>query len=76
MDHAYAVLQLRLESGSDAVMTDFFDDAVLLAAGRDPFALLDAAVSAAARLSGGARPLRDKQLPPNLDVFGWCSWDR
>ena len=32
-------------------------------------------MAAAAALSGGARPLREKRLPPNLDVFGWCSWD-
>ncbi|EFN50448.1 hypothetical protein CHLNCDRAFT_143417, partial [Chlorella variabilis] len=68
-------MQLRIESGDDAVMADYFDDALLMAAGREPFALVEAAVTAAAALSGGARPLRDKQLPPNLDVFGWCSWD-
>ena len=26
-------------------------------------------------LAGGARPLREKQLPGLLDVFGWCTWD-
>lgn len=65
-----------MESGDDAVMTDYFEDAVLLAAGREPYALVEAAVTAAAARSGGARPLRDKSLPPNIDVFGWCSWDR
>jgi raffinose synthase len=69
-------MTLRLESGDDTVKSDYFEDAVLLAAGREPYALIEAAVTAAAALSGGARPLRDKQLPPNLDVFGWCSWDR
>ena len=34
-----------------------------------------AGVTAAARLSGGALPLSQKQLPPSLDVFGWCTWD-
>ncbi|KAI3433391.1 hypothetical protein D9Q98_003207 [Chlorella vulgaris] len=68
-------MTLRLESGDDTVKSDYFEDAVLLAAGREPYALIEAAVTAAAALSGGARPLRDKQLPPNLDVFGWCSWD-
>jgi raffinose synthase len=34
-----------------------------------------AGVTAAARLSGGALPLSAKQLPPSLDVFGWCTWD-
>ncbi|KAL4423584.1 hypothetical protein ABPG77_004624 [Micractinium sp. CCAP 211/92] len=64
-----------MESGDDTVATDFFQDAVLIAARREPYALIDAAVTAAAALSGGARPLREKRLPPNLDVFGWCSWD-
>lgn len=56
-------------------MTAEFDEAVLLAAGPDPFALVEDAVAAAAARSGGARPLREKRLPPNLDSFGWCSWD-
>lgn len=76
LDSAHSVLTLRMESGDDTVATDFFQDAVLIAAGREPYALIDAAVTAAAALSGGARPLREKRLPPNLDVFGWCSWDR
>ena len=25
--------------------------------------------------AGGAKPLREKQLPKLLDVFGWCTWD-
>ncbi|KAL4431159.1 hypothetical protein ABPG75_006415 [Micractinium tetrahymenae] len=64
-----------MESGDDTVATDYFQDAVLIAAGREPYALIEVAVTTAAALSGGARPLREKRLPPNLDVFGWCSWD-
>lgn len=75
-DAAHNVVTLRIESGDDAVLGDYFEDAVLLAAGREPYALIEAAVTAAAARSGGARPLREKQLPPNIDVFGWCSWDR
>lgn len=74
-EHVDNVLTLRMESGDVTVGTDYFDGAVLLAAGREPYALVEAAVTAAAALSGGARPLREKKLPPNLDVFGWCSWD-
>jgi raffinose synthase len=69
-------MTLRLESGDDAVLGDYFEAAVLLAAAREPYALIEQAVVAAAALSGGARPLSEKELPPNLDVFGWCSWDR
>ena len=64
---------LRCESGDDAVMTEYFEEAVLVMAGRDPYALIEEAVTAAAARSGGARPLRDKRLPPNIDVFGWCA---
>eukprot|EP00887_Chlorella_sp_A99_P005608 scaffold1.g5608.t1 len=64
-----------MESGAAEIATEQFEEAVLVAAGRDPFMLVEAAVAEAAARSGGARPLRDKQLPPNLDVFGWCSWD-
>lgn len=37
--------------------------------------LASAGVATAARLSGGAKPLSEKRLPPSLDVFGWCTWD-
>lgn len=50
-------------------------DALLVAAGADPFQLVDEAVVAAAALSGGARALRDKQIPVSADAFGWCTWD-
>lgn len=70
------MVTLRMESGDDAMMADYFEDAVLLAAGREPYALIEAAVTMAAARSGGARPLREKLVPPNMDVFGWCSWDR
>ena len=75
-EHVEDCLILRMESGDPEVATDHYDAAVLLAAGRDPFALVEEAVASAASLSGGARPLRDKVVPPNIDVFGWCSWDR
>ena len=46
-----------------------------MAAGWDPFELVDRAVAGAASLSGGAKPRTEKKLPPSLDVFGWCTWD-
>ena len=30
---------------------------------------------AAAALSGSARSRLEKQVPANLDFFGWCTWD-
>lgn len=75
-DAVHNIVTLRMESGDDTVASEYFEDAILMMAGREPYALIEAAVTAAAQRSGGARPLRDKRLPPNINVFGWCSWDR
>lgn len=45
-------LALRIESGAADVAAASWPGALLVAAGRDPYALVDAAVAAAARLSG------------------------
>ena len=66
---------LRMESGDDAVLGQRWEHALYMAAGSDPYALVESAVAGAAALSGGSKPLREKQLPPTLDVFGWCTWD-
>jgi hypothetical protein len=44
-------------------------------AGADPYELINQGVAAAARLSGTSKALADKELPPSLDLFGWCTWD-
>lgn len=46
------MLRLRIESGDPAVEASSWDSAVLVAAGYDPFSLVDTAVAAAAKLSG------------------------
>lgn len=56
-------------------MRDCNASALYIAAGWDPYELIEVGVTEAARMSGGARPRRDKALPPSLDVFGWCTWD-
>ncbi|PRW33710.1 raffinose synthase isoform B [Chlorella sorokiniana] len=68
-------LVLRVESGSPSVTAETWPSALLVAAGCDPFELCQRAVRAAARLSGSARPRADKEVPPSVDVFGWCTWD-
>lgn len=68
-------LQIRIESGDDSVMGERWQSALYVAAGGDPFELVDTAVHAAAAISGSAKPRHQKQLPPTLDVFGWCTWD-
>ena len=77
-------LALRVESGDAAVAATSFPSALLVApaVGLDPLALAEAAVLAAAALSGPARPRTDKgrgdgsgKPPSFIDAFGWCTWD-
>lgn len=68
-------LLLRMESGDDSVLGERWQSALYVAAGGDPFELIDAAVAAAAAICGDAKPRTEKHLPPTLDVFGWCTWD-
>ena len=46
---------MRIESGDEGVVAARWDSALLIAAGWDPYALVDAAVAEAARLSGDHR---------------------
>ena len=66
---------LRIESGDSTVLGQRWNHALYIAAGRDPYELMERAVARAAGLSGGARPRQEKELPPSLDYFGWCTWD-
>lgn len=50
-------LRLRMESGDSSVKASKWEHALYVAAGNDPYALLDAAIAKAAALSGGAKPL-------------------
>ncbi len=56
IDGAHGV-RLRVESGDASVKETKWERALYVAAGNDPFALLDAAVAKAAAMSGGAKPL-------------------
>ncbi|KAL4442956.1 hypothetical protein ABPG77_008447 [Micractinium sp. CCAP 211/92] len=68
-------LRLRIESGAAEVTATSWRSALLVAAGSDPFKLVDGAVAAAARLSGTSKPRGEKEVPGSADVFGWCTWD-
>ncbi|GAB4819326.1 hypothetical protein N2152v2_006372 [Parachlorella kessleri] len=70
-----ASLVLRIESGDDTVMADSWPSALYVCAGRDPYEVIERGIATAARLSGGARPSREKEVPPSVDLFGWCTWD-
>lgn len=68
-------LDIRVESGDDAVMKERWDSLLYIGAGWNPFELIDQGVTTAAALSGGALPLSSKQVPASVDLFGWCTWD-
>lgn len=69
------MLGIRIDSGNEGVRGVAWDSCLYVAAGTDPYELVDYAVAAAAALSGGARRRVDKALPGSLDVLGWCTWD-
>ena len=64
-----------MESGDSTVLGSKWDNSLYIAAGKDPFILIEKAVAAAAQLSGGAQQRQDKQQPDSLNWFGWCTWD-
>ena len=64
-----------MESGDPTVMGSKWPNSVYIAAGPDPFALIEKSVAAAAQLSGGAQQRQDKRQPDSLNWFGWCTWD-
>ena len=68
-------LHLRIESGDSSVLGSRWSQALYIAAGWEPFELVERAVVGASSLSGGAKARQKKQLPPSLDAFGWCTWD-
>lgn len=61
------------ETGDPAVPVETAD-ALLVAVGEDPYALLARAAACVVRLSGAKRRL-EKPLPDFIDGFGWCTWD-
>lgn len=69
------LLYLRMESGDPTVLGSRWDNSLYVAAGKDPFILIEKAVAAAAQLSGGAQQRQDKRQPDSLNWFGWCTWD-
>lgn len=64
-----------MESGDPTVQANLWKNSLYIAAGHDPFVLVEKAVAAAAELSGGALPRHEKKQPDSLNWFGWCTWD-
>ena len=68
-------LALRMESGCANVTANTVRNAIYVAAGTDPYEILERAYLAISKSTGTFRTRRDKPLPPGIDTFGWCSWD-
>lgn len=66
---------LRIESGDVTVKASEWNSTLLVAAGTDPYELLQRAVTSAARFSGTAKHRSEKCVPSTMDYFGWCTWD-
>ncbi len=67
-------LALVLESG-DLALTGQTFHALMIAAGDDPFALLDRAARDVVDHLQTGRLRVEKPLPEFMDEFGWCTWD-
>lgn len=67
-------LYLRAETG-DSTTTGQALTGLFVAVGDDPYRLVAGAATAiVARLQRG-RLRRDKEAPPAIDLFGWCTWN-
>ena len=67
-------LYLRAETG-DTTTTGDAVTGLFIAVGDDPYALLrEAAPSMVQRMQRG-RLRREKDVPPAIDFFGWCTWN-
>jgi len=67
-------LELVAESGDPATVTDQIVG-LFVAAGPDPYALLEQAARSVMAHLGTGRLRTEKPLPAFADKFGWCTWD-
>ena len=67
-------LELVAESGDPATVTDKVVG-LFVAAGPDPYALMEQAARSVMARMGTGRLRREKPLPAFADKFGWCTWD-
>lgn len=67
-------LELVAESGDPATVTDRIVG-LFVAAGPDPYALLEQSARSVMGRLGTGRLRAEKPLPAFADHFGWCTWD-
>ncbi|TVU15548.1 hypothetical protein EJB05_39073, partial [Eragrostis curvula] len=63
------------ESGDPEVQTMEAVDAVFINSGDNPFKLLKESIKTLCTIKGTFSHIEDKEIPENLDWFGWCTWD-
>lgn len=68
-------LQFCFESGDPDVQTMEAVDAVFVNSGDNPFKLLKESIKMLSKIKGTFSHIEDKEIPSNLDWFGWCTWD-
>jgi len=68
-------LEICLESGDNAVVTNQGLYLVYIHAGTNPFQVINQAVKAVEKHLQTFHHREKKKLPSFLDWFGWCTWD-
>uniref|UniRef100_A0A0E0H281 galactinol--sucrose galactosyltransferase n=1 Tax=Oryza nivara TaxID=4536 RepID=A0A0E0H281_ORYNI len=68
-------LQFCFESGDPEVQTLEAVDAVFINSGDSPFKLMKESIKMLSKIKGTFSHIEDKEIPANLDWFGWCTWD-
>lgn len=68
-------LQLCVESGDPAVVTNRLDYSIYMHVGSDPFEVIEDAVRAVEAHLQTFVHREKKKIPGILDYFGWCTWD-
>uniref|UniRef100_A0A0E0PAM0 galactinol--sucrose galactosyltransferase n=1 Tax=Oryza rufipogon TaxID=4529 RepID=A0A0E0PAM0_ORYRU len=68
-------LQFCFESGDPEVQTLEAVDAVFINSGDNPFKLMKESIKMLSKIKGTFSHIEDKEIPANLDWFGWCTWD-
>ncbi|WVZ86141.1 hypothetical protein U9M48_032974 [Paspalum notatum var. saurae] len=68
-------LHFCIESGDPGVQTMEAVDAVFISSGDNPFKLMKESIKIVSKIKGTFSHIEDKEIPSNLDWFGWCTWD-
>ncbi|CAM0904155.1 unnamed protein product [Alopecurus aequalis] len=68
-------LYFCFESGDPDVQTMEAVDAVFVNSGDNPFKLIKESIKIMSKIKGTFSHIENKEIPANLDWFGWCTWD-